>query len=78
MVISAISRERAAERALAEYNNMIQAFAANGANEPFHIGPLPWRPGRRKYLFEDVPGRSLHRKMQCRYWIRGVQLLSST
>src|SRR5712671_6558575 len=53
MVVSAISRERATQRALAEHHNLIQAFAANGANEPFHISPLPRRPGRRHYLFDS-------------------------
>ena len=52
MVIGAISRECATERTLAEHNNMIQAFAANGANEPFHISPLPGRVGRRQHLFD--------------------------
>src|SRR5260370_33584842 len=32
---------------------MIQAFVSNGANEPFHISPLPRRPGRRHYLFDS-------------------------
>ena len=52
MVIAALSRERAPQRALVEYDDMIQAFAANGANEPLHICTLPWREGRREYLFD--------------------------
>ena len=42
----------ATQRALAEYNDVIQAFPANGANETLHISPLPWAAGRRKYLFD--------------------------
>jgi hypothetical protein len=53
MVISAISRERATQRAFVEYNIMVQALAPNGANEPLHISPLPRTPGRRQYLFDS-------------------------
>src|SRR5436853_5322004 len=53
MVVSTISREGVTERALAKHHNMVQAFAANGANEPFHIGPLRRRPGGRQHLFDS-------------------------
>ena len=29
------------ERALAEYDHVVQALAANGADQPFDIGTLP-------------------------------------
>ena len=43
MVISAVRRECPMQRAFAEYDDMIQALAANGPNEPFDVGPLPRR-----------------------------------
>src|SRR3954454_13532914 len=41
------------QRTLAEYNHMIQALTANGANETLHISTLPWGAGRREYLFDS-------------------------
>ena len=47
MVISAVRRECPMQRAFAEYDDMIQALAANGPDEPFDVGPLP-RGSRRR------------------------------
>ena len=47
MVISAVRRECPMQRAFAEYDDMIEALAANGPNEPFDVGPLPRRSRRR-------------------------------
>ena len=47
MVISAVRRECPMQRAFAEYDDMIQALAANGPDEPFDVGPLPRRSRRR-------------------------------
>jgi len=46
MVIIAIGRERAMKRALAEDDDMIQTFAANGPNQTFGVSSLPWRSWR--------------------------------
>jgi hypothetical protein len=35
------------QRAFAEDDDMIQALAANGPDEPFDVGPLPRRSRRR-------------------------------
>src|ERR1035437_5730102 len=40
------------QTALAEYDHVIQALAANGPDHAFDIGVLPWRPRRRKHLFD--------------------------
>src|SRR5687768_15281161 len=37
---------------LVEHNQVIQAFATNGADHPLDVGPLPWRAWRRQYLFD--------------------------
>src|SRR5262249_50296905 len=47
MVISAVRRECSMQRVFAEYDDMIQALAANGPDEPFDVGPLPRRSRRR-------------------------------
>jgi hypothetical protein len=51
VVVGNIRRESMIQRALSEDDDVIQAFAANGTNAPFHIGPLPGRSRRRKHLF---------------------------
>jgi hypothetical protein len=47
MVISAVRRECSMQREFAEYDDMIQALAANGPDEPFDVGPVPRRSWRR-------------------------------
>src|SRR6516164_6361512 len=47
MVRSAVRGECPMQKAFAEYDDMIQALAANGPHEPFHVGPLPRRSRRR-------------------------------
>src|SRR5215831_17444190 len=47
MVISAVRHECPMQRAFAEYDDMIQALAPNGPDEPFDVGPLP-RGSRRR------------------------------
>jgi len=54
VVVGKIRRESTMHRALPEDNDVIQTFAANGANEPFDIGPLPGRSRRRKHLFDAL------------------------
>ena len=36
-----------------EDDDVVQTFAANRANDPFHVGPLPRRPWSRQYLFDS-------------------------
>jgi hypothetical protein len=38
-------------RSFPEHDNMVQALAANRANHPFHIRPLPGRARGGQYLF---------------------------
>ena len=54
MVISKIGRERSMQRAFAEDDDMIQAFAANRPNQPFDIRPLQWRPGADSTCFMPI------------------------
>ena len=42
--------ERTAQRALAEYDDMIRARASNGTNDPLQVRSLPWAPKRRLRL----------------------------
>jgi len=42
MVIIKEHLEMPAQTVLVEYDHVIEALAANGANQPFHIGSLPW------------------------------------
>src|SRR3954451_24276849 len=57
VVIGNIRRESTTQRALSEDDDVIQTLAANRANEPFDIGPLPGRSRRGKHLFD---AHSLH------------------
>lgn len=43
VVIATITRQDATQRALIEHKHMIETFAANRANDSFHIRPLPGR-----------------------------------
>ena len=47
MVIIAIRCECPMQRVFSEYDDMIHALAANGPDEPFNVGPLPWSSRRR-------------------------------
>src|SRR4029077_12238614 len=53
MVIASVGRESTMQRTLSEDDDVIQTLAANGPNEPFHVGPLPRRARRRQYLFDS-------------------------
>jgi len=52
MVIASVGRESTMQRTLSEDDDVIQTLAANGPNEPFHVGPLPGRTRCRKHLFD--------------------------
>src|SRR4051794_40433153 len=53
MVIADIGRKRVTQRAFTEHNDVVQTLAANRADEPLHIRPLPRGSGRREYLFDS-------------------------
>jgi len=46
MIIIRISGKVMVQRPLAENDHVIQALAADGADEPFDVRPLPRRPRR--------------------------------
>src|SRR4051794_1376693 len=52
MVIAEVRRERAAERALAEHNHVVQALPPNRADHAFHIRPLPGRTRSGQHLLD--------------------------
>src|SRR3982751_6934998 len=52
VVIRSVRRESTTERALSEDDDVIQALAAKGTDEPFDIGSLPGGARRRKHLFD--------------------------
>jgi len=54
MVIICIRRKVLAQGSLAEYDHMIQALAADRADQPFDVSPLPRRPRRRQHLFDPL------------------------
>ena len=50
MVIINEQFEMPVQTALVEYDHMIEALAANGADKPFDISTLPWRSRDRQHL----------------------------
>src|SRR4051812_33059482 len=46
MIIFDVSGKVLVHRPLAEHDHMIQALAADRADEAFDVGPLPWGPRR--------------------------------
>ena len=61
MVIATVTRQDATQRALVEYNHMVETFAANRADEPFHIRPLPGRARRGEHLLDAHGFPLLHK-----------------
>ena len=53
MIIIRISGKVMVQRPLAENDHVIQALAADGADEPFDVRPLPRRPRRGQDLFDS-------------------------
>src|SRR5215472_4952091 len=54
MVIICIRRKVLVQGSLAEYDHMVQALAADRANQPFHVSPLPRRPWCRQHLLDPL------------------------
>ena len=54
VVIANIGGKRSVQRTLSEDDHVIQAFAANGSDQPFNVGPLPRRARCREHLLAPV------------------------
>jgi hypothetical protein len=53
MIITAECLQMVVQAAFIEDNDVIQAFATNGADEPFDIRALPWRSRCRQHLVDS-------------------------
>ncbi len=51
-VIGQVGSEQLPQVPLIKNNNVVQALPAYRADQPLHIGRLPWRARGRKYLFD--------------------------
>jgi hypothetical protein len=60
VIITAERLEVAVQTGLVEHNQVVQAFATYGADDPFDIRALPWRTWRRKHLFDSLLGQIIH------------------
>ncbi len=60
MVIVCIRRKVPMQRSLAEHDHVIQALAADRADQPFDVSPLPRRPGRRQDLLNALRFHLVH------------------
>ena len=60
MVIANVGREGSVQRTLPEDDHVIEAFAANGANQPFYVGPLPRRSRCGEHLLDPHPYDLVH------------------
>jgi len=60
MVIVRERSEVARQAGFTEYDHVIQALAAQGADHPLDIGSLPRRPRRREHLFDAHRLHLLH------------------
>jgi hypothetical protein len=47
VIICHIREQQVPEVTLAKYDDMVEHFPPDGANQPFSIGVLPWRSRRR-------------------------------
>src|SRR5215471_2095860 len=61
MIVVRESSEMARQAGFTEYDHVIQALPANGADHPLDIGSLPRRPGRREHLFDAHGLHLLHK-----------------
>ena len=52
MVILEVPGQKPPQMALVQDDHVVQAFAADAANEPFHVGILPWALGGDDDLFD--------------------------
>ena len=46
IVVSAVICQQVAKVAFSEHHDMVEAFASDRSNQPFHMTVLPWRAGR--------------------------------
>src|SRR5260370_29091881 len=61
IVVQEISKV-SAKASFVEYDDVVQALAANRSDHPFHISTLPWRARRGQHLF-DPHGVDLMREV---------------
>ena len=54
MVIICIRRKVLVQRSFAEHDHLIQALAADRADQPFDVRPLPRRSWRRQHLLDPL------------------------
>ena len=52
MIILEVLGQEPPQMALVQDDHVVQAFAADAANEPFHVGILPWALGGDEDLFD--------------------------
>jgi hypothetical protein len=52
MIILEVTGQQPPEMALVQDNQVVQAFAAGAANEPFHVEILPWDLGGNENLLD--------------------------
>src|SRR5258708_29382343 len=53
--------EMARQAGFTEYDHVVEALPANGADHPLDIGSLPGRPWRREHLFDAHRLHLLHK-----------------
>ena len=61
MVVVREALEMSVQAALAEYNHVIEAFAANGADHSFDIRALPWGSRGRQHLLDTHRIHLIHK-----------------
>src|SRR6266542_3477514 len=54
LVVMKIASQSAPQRSLAPHDDVIQALAANGSDQSFHIWVLPRRSRRRDHFFDSM------------------------
>lgn len=59
VVVIRIELENSAQVAFAEHDDMVEALAANRADEAFDISVLPGRPGRDRAIADTHCGEAL-------------------
>jgi hypothetical protein len=50
IIIFHVRQQQVAEVALAEHDDVVEAFPSDRTNQPFGIPVLPWRPRRRRLI----------------------------
>ena len=52
VIVVEIRQQNPAEMSLVQNSGVVEAFASNAPDEAFHVGRLPWAPGRDEHLFD--------------------------